>query len=218
MISGIWNTWHRSCKCVIFLGRICGDGASEHHGLIGDNADGVAIDAPESADHGRSEQGADFKKRVLVQNKIENLAHVVCALVVGWNDLEKILFPAVDGIIGAYAGRKLPNIVGHIAQEALDGLEGFFFRLDKIVNDASLAGLYGAAKFFLGKLYAHGAFDKGRSASENLRRMIHDHAEVAEHGAYGGTARTRSHDRRNDGHFPGKHAGLNHHVLAGSLL
>ena len=120
-VEGIAET-HEACG---FARCVAVEHAGEEFGLVGHDADALAVEAGEAYDDVAGIVALDFKEFAVVDDCSDYLIHVVRAVgAVGDDFVERILH-AVDGVVALHRRCILKVVLGNIAEEFADDLDGF---------------------------------------------------------------------------------------------
>ena len=106
------------------------------------------------------------------------------------DDGRESFLPPIDGISGRHPRRQLPDVLGHVAQEAAHHGQRFVFAVDDIVDRS--AGSYRdirAAEFLTRQLLAQRSLHHRRAGGENLAGAAHHDREMRQNRPPGRAAR-----------------------------
>ncbi len=169
--------------------------AGEFAGLVGHDAHAAAVHVRKAHDDILGKVFMHFEELPVVHNAADDLIHVIGFVgVVGNNTVEGVLH-AVHGVGGLHKGRRFHIVLGQEAQERLDGLDGFFFRIGRKMGYAALAGMHGrAAQLLLVNVLAGDALHDGRAGEEHVGGVFDHEGEVCKGGGVNRTAGAGAHD------------------------
>ena len=170
--------------------------------IVADHADDFAVHARERGDHGTAEAGLNLEHRFAIDDKADQLAHVIRLARRTRNDAGQRIFAAIYGISGVHHRRQLPHILRHVGEKTPDLCKAIRLVLGHIVNGAGgVRRDLCAAQFFLGYFFAEGAFDHRRPCRENLAGAPYHDRPMREYRARrrpaGRGAHHRAHHRNN---------------------
>lgn len=178
-------------------GRINIQTAGKMAGVVGDDTDGAAIHATESAQNVGSILRHDLEERVLVDDLLDQSLHVVRQVRVVRDDITQTLFLTVARIRGGLRLRLVAVVQWQVLIELTQLLQGNHIVVEGTMGhtrDGSV-GL-GTTKIFLADvLVGDGLHDVG-TGDEHVRRALHHEDEVSHGRRVDGTTSARAHDHR----------------------
>ena len=160
--------------------------------VVGQDADGLAVEPREAGDLARPVRGAELEEGVEVHDHAHDLAHVETGVGVPRYGGEQVLLHPLRIVLGRDARRTLADARGQVAQKAPGLGEGGVLVFDDVVDDAACRVHVGAAEFVLGQAYAEGPLHQGRAADEDLGGVARHHGEVRRDHAAGREPRDRA--------------------------
>ena len=180
-------------KRVFFLGARAVEGAAEVHGIVGENADGVASETGEAAYEGRCAVAADFEEGAAVGNDLDDVPDVVGGPLVLGHDFEEDLILAVGGVVGGDVRRHLPDVLGEVTEDGLDLAYGVGVVLGDVIHDTGDDCVdLDPAQLELVDAVTQGPLDEGRTSGEDAGGLGHD-AEVGDGDSGSGDTRAGAH-------------------------
>ncbi len=167
--------------------RICG--------LVGDDADGAAVQAREADDDIAREVLLHFEEVAVIDDAGDDVLDVVGLRRIGGNDgVERCVF-AIDGIVGGAARRRVKIVRGQKAEELAQHGEALLIVMREEVRDAGdLVVGGGAAQLFLGDLFVRDGADDIRAGDEHVGGLVDHEDEVGDGGRVDSAAGAGAHD------------------------
>src|SRR6266478_8214118 len=179
-----------------FDGSVDVEDTGEKGWLIGDDADGAAIEARKTRDEIFREVLVDFEEVGVVNDGVNGVLDVVGLLrIVGDERIERIV-AAIDGV-GGGAARRVIDVVGRKKAEQLanHGQAVGVIGSDEMRDAAGGVVGHGAAELLLGDfLVGDGLYDIG-TGDEHVRRVAGHKNKIGDGGGIDGAAGARAHDR-----------------------
>src|SRR6266436_6379090 len=179
-----------------FDGSVDIEDAGKKSGLVGNDADGAAIEARKTYDEILGEMFVDFEEVGVVNDGVNGVLDVVGFLrVVGYERIERIV-AAVSGIRGG-AARRVVDVVGRKKAEQLanHGQAVGVIGSDEMRDAAGGVVGHGAAELLLGDfLVRDGLYDIG-TGDEHVGRVAGHKNKIGDGGGIDGAAGARAHDR-----------------------
>ncbi|MNX91930.1 hypothetical protein D3C86_1240470 [compost metagenome] len=165
--------------------------------LVGDDADGLAVQTTEAADDVPGEVGADLEEVGLVDHLQDQLLHVVGLVRIGRDQGVQRGLVAIRLVI-AVADRRLFAVrQGQEADQAADLGQGLQIILEGAVGDPRLAGVdAGAAQVLMADDLVGDGLHHVRAGHVHVGRVLHHEDEVGDGGRIDVAARARAHDDR----------------------
>src|SRR5690606_20173398 len=172
-------------------------GFGEQDAVVGDDADGVAVQVREPGDEGGPVVGFEFGEFAGVDEPCDDFPHVVGGAGVGGDDA--VQFRGVG--CGGPGFAHVPGGCGPRAEggdDAADDGEGVCVVVGDVVDDSGDAGVdVAAAEFFRGDDFAGGGFHERGPAEEDGALVADDDGFVA-HGGHVGAAGSAGAEDRGD--------------------
>ena len=146
----------------------------------------------------RPNAACDFEERPLVDHLFDDAPHLIRLLAVARHGRHQGFVAPVRIVPALGARRQLPDRRRQIGEELARAFEGFFLRVDGIVDSAGGDLHLVAAELLLGALLAEPVDHRG-AGDEHGRRLLHHQRVVAGRQARGAEACDRTETQRDDG-------------------
>ena len=125
-------------KCAALSAPSALDRAGQHHGLVGHDRDRVAAEAGEAGEHGGAEVGLHLEGRALVEDDVDDVAHVVDLPAVAGHDVEDLGDEAVAVVAALQRGPGSPRpTTGSSSGRPRTQVEGGFVAGAVVVDQAA---------------------------------------------------------------------------------
>ena len=155
--------------------------AGVNAGLVGHNANALAVEAGETDDNVARKGTLHFEELTIVHHSRDNLIHIVGHVGVVGDNLVEAIFLAVDGVVAGNARGAFHVVLRQIGEQAADKGCKLFFRLGREVANATLRGVNAcAAEIFLRYVLARHGFHHLRTGEEHVAHAFEHHHEVGE--------------------------------------
>ena len=167
------------------------------HRLVGDHADGAALDAGEPGEDIRREQRHDFEEVRVVDDMGDDGVHVIGDIRrVGDERVEEAVVLGHLEVGLDVVGRRVLHVVAREeGQQRLDVLDGVVLVGAHVVGIARLGVVRpGAAELLEADLLAGDRLDDVGSGDEHVRGLVDHDGEVGDGGGVDGTTSTGAHD------------------------
>ncbi len=191
------------------MGRLQGRGRKQD-AVVGDDADGDAVDMGEHADDGFAVQPFEFVEPRAVDDPCDDLAHVIGHARVGGDDTVDFL-----GVVGRVDRIAQGQTVGHpvgavkVRDRGAGDVQGVDVVFGVMVGDARFAAMHvGPAQVLGGDFLARRGLYQRRAAQEDRALVFDDHAFVAHRRNVGPARRARPHDHGDLRDVGRRHVGL----------
>lgn len=165
--------------------------------LVRDDADDLAVEARVADDDVRREELLDLEELPVVDERADDILHVVRHVRVVRHDGVEALILAVR-VIRRLDGRRILEVVARQVREQLADLrDAVVLVLAGEVCDARARAVrQRAAELFRRDFLSRDRLDDGRARDEHLARVLDHEDEIRDGRAVDGAARARSHDDR----------------------
>ena len=150
------------------------------HGLVGENADGLAVEATEAREQFPGEQLLDLEPASFVDDRVDQLAHVIAAVRFLGDELGDWFGRDARGF--CFAGsRFLAGALWHVAEIGLGEFDRFAVVADQGVAQTALRGVHArAAQLLEADLLSDDDLDHARRPEVHRGVALdHDH-DIAE--------------------------------------
>ncbi len=125
----------------------------------------------------------DFKELSVIDNRVDDLIHVVWTVGRVGDDFIERIFETVDGVVTFNQRRFFEIVLWDVAEKLADDAECFFSVFCREVGDTALLGVYGcAAECFLADIFAGHGLDHLRTSKEHVADALGHDGEVGECG------------------------------------
>ena len=172
--------------------------AGHELGLVGDDADRLAVETREAGDDVLGVSGSRLQVLAVVHDRTDDLGHVVGFVGVVGDDVVERILQARDRIVADGQRSILHVVLRHVGDELADQLDALLLGIDGELRHARLGGVHrGTAQLLLRHVLArHGLYDL-RAGEEHVRGLLLHDDEVGQGGRINGTAGAGAEDGRN---------------------
>jgi hypothetical protein len=126
-------------------------GPPEVHGVVGQDAHGIAVDARESRDARAPVPRCDLEEGTAVDDVLDDLVAVVGSAAIARDEGQELLIAPARVVAGFDPRRHLPDVARQIREETANHLERLRLVLGQVVDHAALLRVdLLAAELFLG--------------------------------------------------------------------
>ena len=194
--------------------------AGHELGLVGDDTHALAVETGEAGDDVLGVAGSGLQILAVVDDRLDDLRHVVGLVGAVRNDLVERILQTGD-LVGADRQRSVLHVVlRHIGNELADQRDALLLGIYGELRHARFGGVHrGASQLLLRHVLArHGLHDL-RAREEHVRRLLLHDDEVGQRGRIDGAAGAGTEDGRNlRNHARRHHVALENVGVAGQRV
>ena len=211
--GNVYECHQRNVECVAEADEACAfarcvavEHAGKVFGLVGNHAHALSVEAGEAHDEVFGVVALDFQEFAVVDNGTDYLVHVVGACCRVGNDFVEAVLEAVDGVVALNQRGFFEVVLGNVAKEFADDLQGFFAILGGEMAHAALGGVhFRTAQGVLAHVFAGNGLHHLGSGKEHVADALCHDGEVGEGGGVHGAAGAGAEDAADLGNHAGGH-------------
>ena len=169
--------------------------AGQECGLVGDDADGPAVEPREADDHVAGEVLVHLEELAIVHHAMNHILDVVGQIGFGGNDGVEGGVHAVGRVCGGAARRIFAIVLRQVADQLANHAQAFgIVGRDEVAYAAHRIVGHGAAEFFLGDVFVGDGADHVGAGDEHVAGMFHHEDEIGDGGGIDGATGAGAHD------------------------